>query len=232
MTKSQGLVVRLTRLSAAKPSDELVDELADMLAGNLSEEEKRYPPPSITIVPSCYDSYREKVALIEFNGGIPRFLSALADNPLCEWQVVFDNTDVSFDQRFFGFTQLYSTTSEAETTAEYVYFDQQQQSQVGSDRVMLTSRHNSIIAIRGLDGHPHGSWRGRGNLRRVWLKDFLARDLPFCRTMIYGYNSQLSSAGVEIITDYGRGSASRIEQNPKHEGSESCDTTLLKDHAS
>jgi hypothetical protein len=62
----------------------------------------------------------------------------------------------------------------------------------------------SIIAISGLDGHAYGSWRGKGNLGRMWLHDFLSKDLPRCRTMIYGYNSKLSSRGVDTILDYGR----------------------------
>jgi hypothetical protein len=38
----------------------------------------------------------------------------------------------------------------------------------------------------------------------MWLRDFLSKDLPRCRTMIYGYNSKLSSHGVDTILDYGR----------------------------
>lgn len=64
---------------------------------------------------------------------------------------------------------------------------------------------SSIIAITGLDGHAYGSWRGKGNLRRMWLRDFLCQDMPCCRTMIYGYNSKLSKHGVDTIIDYGRG---------------------------
>jgi hypothetical protein len=63
---------------------------------------------------------------------------------------------------------------------------------------------HSIIAITGLDGHAYGSWRGKDYLGRMWLRDFLSKDLPNCRTMIYGYNSKLSSRGVDTIMDYGR----------------------------
>lgn len=38
----------------------------------------------------------------------------------------------------------------------------------------------------------------------MWLPDFLSKDLPQCRTMIYGYNSKLSSHGVDTILDHGR----------------------------
>ena len=71
-------------------------------------------------------------------------------------------------------------------------------------RHLADLRHYSIIAITGLDGHAYGSWRGKGNLGRMWLRDFLSRDLPHCRTMIYGYNSKLSSHGIDTIMDYGR----------------------------
>jgi hypothetical protein len=63
----------------------------------------------------------------------------------------------------------------------------------------------SIIVITGLDGYVYGSWRGKGNLGRMWLRDFLSKDLPCCRTMIYRYNSKLSSHGIDTIMDYGRG---------------------------
>ena len=39
----------------------------------------------------------------------------------------------------------------------------------------------------------------------MWLRDFLSRDMPCCRTMTYGYNSKLSSRGIGMMMDYGRG---------------------------
>lgn len=68
----------------------------------------------------------------------------------------------------------------------------------------LMQNRNSIIAITGLDGHAYGSWRGKRNLCRMWLRDFLSKDLRHCRTMVYGYNSKLSSHGIDTILDYGR----------------------------
>ena len=62
----------------------------------------------------------------------------------------------------------------------------------------------SIITITGLNEHAYSSWRGKGNLGRMWLRDFLSKDLPCCRTMIYGYNSRLSSHGIDTIMDYSR----------------------------
>jgi hypothetical protein len=39
----------------------------------------------------------------------------------------------------------------------------------------------------------------------MWLRDFFSKDLPDCRTMIYGYNSSLGSANIHIIQDYNLG---------------------------
>jgi hypothetical protein len=39
----------------------------------------------------------------------------------------------------------------------------------------------------------------------MWLRDFLLKDLPNCRTIIYGYNSKLSSRGIDTVLDYSRG---------------------------
>jgi hypothetical protein len=39
----------------------------------------------------------------------------------------------------------------------------------------------------------------------MWLCDFLSKDLPYCRTMIYGYDSKLSAYTVNTVMDYGRG---------------------------
>ncbi|KAF8532980.1 hypothetical protein BDD12DRAFT_810546 [Trichophaea hybrida] len=47
--------------------------------------------------------------------------------------------------------------------------------------------------------------RGRGRLKRMWLRDFVGPEFPNCRTMIYGYDSKLENNGFEDITDYKRG---------------------------
>lgn len=70
----------------------------------------------------------------------------------------------------------------------------------------------SIITITGLNGYVYGSWRRKGNLGRMWLRDFLFKDLPCCRIMIYGYNSKLSSHGIDTIIDYGRELMEELEK--------------------
>ncbi|KAF5669916.1 hypothetical protein FDENT_11382 [Fusarium denticulatum] len=176
--KKKGPMFRVTGLSAEQSNESLNATLGIAISDNLSEEEKSRLSFSITVIPSCYND-PERVALVEFLGGVPGFLSDLVANPLGDWQVEMGDTDINFDQHFFGFTQLYTPKADAPVTAD-------------------------IIAITGLDGHAYGSWRGKGNLGRMWLRDFLSKDLPYCRTMIYGYNSKLSSHGLDTIMDYGR----------------------------
>lgn len=38
----------------------------------------------------------------------------------------------------------------------------------------------------------------------MWLRHFLSKDMPSCRTMTYGYNSKLTARGIDTIMDYGR----------------------------
>ncbi|KAJ5718746.1 hypothetical protein N7488_004392, partial [Penicillium malachiteum] len=133
----------------------------------------------VSIVPSCYESYTQRVALVQSRGGVPQFLRELRVDPLGDWQIEMGDDDINLDCHFFGFTQLYTTDDKEPVVAD-------------------------IITITGLDRHTYGSWQGKGNLKRMWLRDFLSKDLPQCRTMIYWYNSKLSSHGVDTILDYGR----------------------------
>ncbi|KAL1637636.1 hypothetical protein SLS58_009239 [Diplodia intermedia] len=98
-----------------------------------------------------------------------------------------DGVDITIDCNFFDFTQLYDPKNP-----------------VLAD----------VIAITGLDGHAYGSWRGKGELSRMWLRDFLSKDLPQCRVLTYGYNSKLTgkSRGLERILDYGRSFLEEIKQ--------------------
>ncbi|GES65447.1 hypothetical protein ATEIFO6365_0010037300 [Aspergillus terreus] len=163
------------------PDENLQASLQKPLNDNFTHGETSQIKPEITIVPSSYDPERERVALVQFRGGVPQFLSELTSSPLGDWQVEMEDSDISFDCHFFGFTQPYSPD--------------------GKKPMPMVA---DVIAITGLDGHAYGSWQGRGNLRRMWLRDFLSKDLPRCRTMIYMYNSKLSSHGVDTILDYGR----------------------------
>ncbi|KAJ5366092.1 hypothetical protein N7541_000033 [Penicillium brevicompactum] len=179
MASKRSHVFRVTGLSRELLDQDLKTALHEALNDNFADDERSHIKAEITIVPSCYESDAERAALVQFRGGVPQFLAELRANPLGDWQVEMGDDDVNFDCHFFGFTQLYGPDENEPVIAD-------------------------IIAIAGLDGHAYGSWQGRGNLGRMWLRDFLSKDLPQCRTMIYGYNSKLSSHGVDTILDYGR----------------------------
>ncbi|KAK2788839.1 hypothetical protein FQN53_003026 [Emmonsiellopsis sp. PD_33] len=168
------------------PSDVSDSEFISFLERNLLEEERTIVEFSVALVPSPYGDESQN-ALVEVQGVIPQFLSELNRDPLRELQLNMDGGDINIDRHFHGFTQLYTTQPEYGVSAD-------------------------IIAITGLDGHAFGSWRGRGKLRRMWLRDFLSQDLPRCRTMIYGYNSKLATHGVDTIMDYGRMFLEEIKQ--------------------
>ena len=114
----KGPIFRVTGLPGDQPDDALKARLKAAIDGNLSEEERSKILVMMAIVPSCYDSEREKVALLEFRGGFPDFLSELKANPLGDWQVEMGDTDINFDWHFFGFTQLYATEPREPVTAE------------------------------------------------------------------------------------------------------------------
>jgi hypothetical protein len=87
-------VFRVTGLPALKPDDELKAALAAAIDDHLSVEEQSTLDVRTAIVPSCYDHVRERVALVEFHGGVPVFLTA---DPLVGWQVEMGDADINFD---------------------------------------------------------------------------------------------------------------------------------------
>ncbi|CAG7562602.1 unnamed protein product [Fusarium equiseti] len=190
--KKKGPVFRVTGLRAEQPDENLDTALRTAITENLSDNEQHFQFTT-ALVPSCNDNLR-KVALVEFHDGIPNFLLDLVKDPLDDFQIVMGKDGITFDRHFFGFTQLYTPKPDTDITAD-------------------------IIAITGLDGHAYGSWRSKKNLGRMWLRDFLSKDLPCCRTMIYGYNSKLSSHAISKITDYGR---ELMEELKKIRCSEQC----------
>lgn len=119
--KKKGVVFRVTGLPASQPDDELKEALKAAIDDNLAEDEESKLTFNATILPSCYDN-EKKVALVEFHGGVPEFLSELTANPLDDWQVEMGDTDIDFDRHFFGFTQLYMPKPDSTVTAEWVIF--------------------------------------------------------------------------------------------------------------
>jgi hypothetical protein len=79
--RKKGPVFRVTGLPASQPDNELAISLKAAIDDNLAEDEQSRLTVNTAIVPSCYDN-EEKVALVEFHGGVPVFLSELMANPL------------------------------------------------------------------------------------------------------------------------------------------------------
>ena len=154
MARIKGPVFRVTGLPASQPDDELTLSLKAAIDDNLAEEERQKQTASIAIAPSCYDD-DEKVALVEFHGGAPAFLSRLKDNPLGDWQVEMGDMDINFDKHFFGFTQLYTPKADSQVTAEYA---------------PLTHRRMSTLTIRVVSSPSLASTAmrtGRGGEREI-----------------------------------------------------------------
>ncbi|KAI1147078.1 hypothetical protein F4825DRAFT_465998 [Nemania diffusa] len=149
----------------------------------------------ITILPTC-DSNRDNlaIAIVRFpRHQQPEFLADLTQNPLGELSIPVPGNgkkvreSVVFDRHFHGFTQLYPTSNDRPVRAD-------------------------IVAITGMDGHAYGSWMSKEVDNVMWLRDFLARDLPACRTMIYGYHSKLLASNMSQLKEYGRQFLAEIEK--------------------
>ncbi|KAF3225827.1 hypothetical protein TWF106_001700 [Orbilia oligospora] len=54
-------------------------------------------------------------------------------------------------------------------------------------------RFEPVIALSGLNSHAYGSWVGPkvNGVTSMWLQDFFSKDcdLKYCRTMVFGYNT-------------------------------------------
>lgn len=115
--RKKGTTFRVTGLPASQSDDELKEALKAIIDENVAAEEQSKLTFSVTIVPSCYES-GEKAALVEFYGGVPVFLLKQTASPIDDWQAEMDDTDISFDQHFFGFTQMYAPKPNSPVTAE------------------------------------------------------------------------------------------------------------------
>ena len=87
---------------------------------------------------------------------------------------LISDSDMRIDKDFYGFTPLYTPWGKIEA---------------------------DVIAITGLAGHAFGSWAASEH--HMWLRDFLPRDFPRTRILLYGYNSRLAhSQSRSIIADF------------------------------
>ena len=66
----------------------------------------------------------------------------------------------------------------------------------------------SIVAIHGLGGHPFKTWAAGD---RMWLKDFLPKEIPEARILTYGYNSGVAfNKSASDISDFSRDLLERL----------------------
>ena len=85
MPPSRPTVFRVRGLSADEP-DEASALFVATIDEHLTDGDRQTIETQITIVPSC-DDEGTFVALVDFRGGIPNFLSKLTANRLGDWQV-------------------------------------------------------------------------------------------------------------------------------------------------
>ncbi|KAJ5123980.1 uncharacterized protein N7515_007805 [Penicillium bovifimosum] len=111
-------VFRVTGTSRELPDGDLKTALQEALNNNFADDERSHIQAEITIVPSCYDSDTQRVALVQFRGGVPQFLHELRVDPLGDWQVEMGDNGIDFDCHFFGFTQLYAPKENEPVVAE------------------------------------------------------------------------------------------------------------------
>ena len=72
----------------------------------------------ISIIPSCYNWDAGKVGLVDFRGRFPSFLGDLISGERDVVQLQTALGDISFDNNFRGFTQLYPVEPSEQATAE------------------------------------------------------------------------------------------------------------------
>jgi hypothetical protein len=111
-------VFRVTGLSRELPDAALKTALQEALNDNFTRDERLQIKAEIAIVPSCYESDKQRVGLVQFRGGVPQFLHELRVDTLGDWQVEMGDDDINFDCHFCGFTQLYAPDENKLVVAE------------------------------------------------------------------------------------------------------------------
>lgn len=107
-TKRKSTLFRVTGLPTDQTDIQLLSALKNLIDQSLSEEERPQIETNVAHLPSCQNDGQMSVALVDFIGRVPHFLSDLIANPLGDWQIEMDYMDITFDCHFFGFTQLYA----------------------------------------------------------------------------------------------------------------------------
>lgn len=86
--------------------------------------------------------------------------------------------------------------------------------------------YSSIVAVPGLGSHALGSWKSPHS-DDVWLRDFLPKDMPNIRVLLYGYDTSLQgSLSNQSMEDLGRGFLEKIIAFRANDGVSSLDSSL------
>ncbi|TGO67667.1 hypothetical protein BOTNAR_0037g00030 [Botryotinia narcissicola] len=100
-----------------------------------------------------------------------------------------DAPEIQYDADFLNFTTLYNASSE--------------RLQADVERVLITDMSCSIVAVVGLGTHAFGTFRSTTpGSHEMWLRDFLPKDIPNTRILLYGYPSTVSGGqSMEKVED-------------------------------
>lgn len=108
-----------------------------------------------------------------------------------------DAPEIQYDADFLNFTTLYNASSERlQADVEYVYI-------LFTRLVLMTNVSCSIVAVVGLGTHAFGTFRSSTpGSHEMWLRDFLPKDIPNTRILLYGYPSTVSGGqSMEKVED-------------------------------
>ncbi|KAF3178301.1 hypothetical protein TWF788_007480 [Orbilia oligospora] len=167
------------------------DEFTTALEGQLTNDEKGRYKFDTRLAPCCIEPQSYQIAT--FRVASTPFVTSGAETavpPLASETPSFLEREkpsldlrgitIQIDPDFYGLTQLYH---------------------VPEDKIKI-----DIVALSGLNSHAYGSWIGpqTGDRKPMWLQDFLSQDkqLKYCRTMVFGYDTKYDSKAQFWIEDY------------------------------
>ncbi|KAF3260565.1 hypothetical protein TWF192_009846 [Orbilia oligospora] len=167
------------------------DEFTTALEGQLTNDEKGRYKFDTRLAPCCIEPQSYQIAT--FRVASTPFVTSGAETtvpPLASETPSFLEREkpsldlrgrtIQIDPDFYGLTQLYH---------------------VPEDKIKI-----DIVALSGLNSHAYGSWIGpqNGDRKPMWLQDFLSQDkqLKYCRTMVFGYDTKYDSKAQFWIEDY------------------------------
>lgn len=93
---------------------------------------------------------------------------------------------------------------------------------------MLTPLFNSIVAVHGLNprnkvDHAMATWTAQRS-KKLWLRDFLPKQIPKARIMIFGYNANVAlDSGTDGVCEQ----ATNLCQRLHHERQEAPNRPLI-----